>query len=92
MRIHQLLPVFTLLAFCGQMTGQDGLMEHFPEPKNGDTYVIAHRSVHNGIPENSLAAYQKAIDLGCDFIEIDVRQTRDGRIGSTPLIRTKARV
>ncbi len=43
MRIHQLLPVFTLLAFCGQMTGQDGLMEHFPAPKNGDTYVIAHR-------------------------------------------------
>ena len=82
MRIHPLLPGLTLLALCSQMTGQVRLEEYFPTPKNGDTYVIAHRGVHNGIPENSLAAYQKAIDLGCDFIEIDVRKTRDGRMVS----------
>ena len=35
--------------------------------KNG-LYVVAHRGAHIGIPENSLQAYQKAIDLGCDFI------------------------
>lgn len=51
-------------------------------PQNGETYVIAHRGVHNGIPENSLAAYQKAIDLGCDFVEIDVRTTKDGELVS----------
>ncbi len=62
--------------------GQARLEETFPTPKNGDTYVIAHRGAHNGIPENSLAAYQKAIDLGCDFIEIDVRKTKDGRMVS----------
>jgi glycerophosphoryl diester phosphodiesterase len=49
--------------------------------KNG-VYVIAHRGAHNGIPENSLAAYQKAIDLGCDFVEIDVRTTKDGKFVS----------
>ncbi len=43
---------------------------------------IAHRGVHNGIPENTLAAYQKAIDLGCDFVEIDIRRTKDGRFVS----------
>ena len=48
-----------------------------PPPKNGNTYVIAHRGAHEGIPENSLPAYQKAIDLGCDFVEIDIRTTRD---------------
>lgn len=53
-----------------------------PAPKHGKTYVIAHRGVHSGIPENSLAAYQKAIDLGCDFIEIDLRTTKDGGIVS----------
>lgn len=53
-----------------------------PAPKHGKTYVIAHRGVHRGIPENSLAAYQKAIDLGCDFIEIDLRTTKDGGIVS----------
>lgn len=54
----------------------------FPTPNHGDTYVIAHRGAHNGIPENSLAAYQKAIDLGCDFVEIDARTTSDGAIVS----------
>ncbi|NIA15310.1 MAG: hypothetical protein GWP08_14670 [Nitrospiraceae bacterium] len=51
-------------------------------PKNGGVYVVAHRGAHNGIPENSLAAYQKAIDLGCDFIEIDLRTTKDGKFVS----------
>lgn len=53
----------------------------FRKAKNG-IYVIAHRGAHKGIPENSLAAYQKAIDLGCDFVEIDVRTTKDGKFVS----------
>ena len=56
--------------------------DYFPKPKNGNTYVIAHRGAHIGIPENTLAAYQKAIDLGCDFVEIDIRKTNDGRFVS----------
>ncbi|MGZ7210565.1 MAG: glycerophosphodiester phosphodiesterase, partial [Methanobacterium sp.] len=51
------------------------------KPHNG-TYVIAHRGAHHGMPENSLPAYQKAIDLGCDFVEIDVRTTKDGKFVS----------
>jgi glycerophosphoryl diester phosphodiesterase len=47
-----------------------------------DIYVIAHRGAHNGIPENSLPAYNKAIELGCDFVEIDVRTTKDGKFVS----------
>ena len=49
------------------------------KPKNGNTYVVAHRGAHRGIPENTLAAYQKAIDLGCDFVEIDLRKSKDGK-------------
>ncbi|NUM53790.1 MAG: glycerophosphodiester phosphodiesterase family protein [Candidatus Hydrogenedentes bacterium] len=51
-------------------------------PKHAGVYVVAHRGAHEGIPENSLAAYQKAIDLGCDFVEIDVRTTKDGKFVS----------
>jgi len=51
-------------------------------PKNGGIYVVAHRGAHEGIPENTQAAYQRAIDLGCDFIEIDLRETKDGHIVS----------
>jgi len=68
---------FILLSFSGGYAQQV-----LPNPKNGNTYVIAHRGEHNGIPENSLAAYQKAIDLGCDFVEIDVRTTKDGEFVS----------
>lgn len=53
-----------------------------PAPKNGPVYVIAHRGAHIGIPENSIPAYQKAIDLGCDFVEIDVRTTSDNELVS----------
>ena len=61
---------------------QNESKDDFSKPKNGNTYVIAHRGVHNGIPENTIAAYQKAIDLGCDFVEIDLRITKDGRFVS----------
>lgn len=44
--------------------------------------MIAHRGAHVGIPENSLPAFQKAIELGCDFVEIDTRLTKDGHIVS----------
>lgn len=55
--------------------------ENFRKSKNR-TYVIAHRGAHRGIPENSLPAYQRAIDLDCDFVEIDVRTTKDGKFVS----------
>lgn len=51
-------------------------------PKHGGIYVVAHRGAHNDAPENSLPAYQKAIDMGVDFIEVDVRTTKDGVIVS----------
>ncbi len=31
--------------------------------------VIAHRGDHTEVPENTLAAYQKAIEDGADFVE-----------------------
>ncbi|MCP4610978.1 MAG: glycerophosphodiester phosphodiesterase family protein [Planctomycetes bacterium] len=53
----------------------------FP-PKHGDVYVVAHRGAHIGIPENTLAAYEAAIAMGVDFVEVDLRMTRDGHIVS----------
>jgi glycerophosphoryl diester phosphodiesterase len=35
--------------------------------------VTAHRGFSGAAPENTLAAFQAAIDLGCDWIELDVR-------------------
>jgi len=42
--------------------------------------VIAHRGASSLAPEGTLAAYRKAIELGCDYVELDVRTTRDGAL------------
>jgi glycerophosphoryl diester phosphodiesterase len=44
----------------------------------GRPLVIAHRGHSMGAPEQTLAAYRRAIELGADMIEADVRLTRDG--------------
>jgi glycerophosphoryl diester phosphodiesterase len=51
-------------------------------PKHGSIYVVAHRGAHTGIPENSIPAYSKAIELGVDFVEVDIRTTKDGQFVS----------
>ncbi len=53
-----------------------------PAPRHGGVYVVAHRGAHIGIPENTLAAYEAAIEMGVDFVEVDLRTTRDGSIVS----------
>ena len=42
------------------------------------TMVTAHRGDQSTAPENTLAAFQAAIDSGADFIELDVTETKDG--------------
>ena len=42
------------------------------------TLNIAHRGARAYAPENTLAAFSKAKDLGCDMFELDVRLSKDG--------------
>ena len=42
------------------------------------TRIAAHRGGGALWPENSLLAFQSAIALGSDLIELDVHQSRDG--------------
>jgi len=42
--------------------------------------VIAHRGANDTEPEHSLAAYLRAIELGVDAVECDVRLTNDGTL------------
>lgn len=42
------------------------------------TIVIAHRGASARAPENSVAAFELAVGLGADAIELDVRRTADG--------------
>ena len=42
--------------------------------------VLAHRGYHAGLPENTLAAFDAALQLGADGVETDVQATRDGKV------------
>ncbi len=46
--------------------------------------LIAHRGAHQGQsgnwPENTLAAFRNAVDLGADWLEFDVQMSRDGQL------------
>jgi glycerophosphoryl diester phosphodiesterase len=42
--------------------------------------VIAHRGGSDLAPENTLAAFRNAVEVGADAIELDVRLTKDRRV------------
>jgi glycerophosphoryl diester phosphodiesterase len=46
--------------------------------------LIAHRGAHQGqsgqFPENTMAAFRNAVDLGADWLEMDVQMTQDGQL------------
>ena len=39
--------------------------------------IVSHRGANGLAPENTLAAAQLSVDLGVDFIEVDVWTSRD---------------
>jgi glycerophosphoryl diester phosphodiesterase len=44
------------------------------------TLVIAHRGAAGAAPENTLAAIERALSDGADWVEIDVQESRDGEV------------
>lgn len=46
---------------------------------NGDGFwVIAHRGVSGSYPENTLSAFQAAIDIRAEMVELDISTSKDG--------------
>src|SRR3990172_7158952 len=44
------------------------------------TLNIAHRGASALAPENTMAAFEKAVELGADVIELDLHMSRDGEL------------
>jgi len=42
--------------------------------------AIAHRGFSGGAPENTLAAFKRAMEVGSDMIELDVHLSKDGQV------------
>lgn len=58
--------------------------EMVPEPKADDKrklpLVVAHRGASGAAPENTMAAFELAVEMGADMIELDVHATKDGHV------------
>ena len=42
--------------------------------------VTAHRGASRHYPENTMAAFRGALELGADWIELDIHQSKDGQL------------
>jgi glycerophosphoryl diester phosphodiesterase len=49
-------------------------------PRGASPLLMAHRGSSNELPENTLVAFQRALDQGADVLECDIRFTRDNEI------------
>ena len=77
--------IFTALAAAGLLsacasTGDAPASVAYPTLKGAPPMVIGHRGASGYLPEHTLASYQKAIDMGADFIEPDLVVTKDGEL------------
>jgi hypothetical protein len=64
------------IAFTENISDRKSLVEKLGENK---ILTCAHRGNQNNAPENSLKSIQDAIDTQIEMVEIDIRQTKDGK-------------
>src|ERR1700680_1196286 len=48
--------------------------------ERGRVWVVGHRGAMGHRPENTFASFEHALELGADWIELDVHLTRDGAL------------
>ena len=66
------------LSACGGDSSAANTVQPFRTLNNEQPLVIAHRGASGYLPEETLEAYAKAIDLGADAVEPDLISTKDG--------------
>lgn len=72
------LSLLALLTACNDDHNDKSSTPPLPEYQEPKVIIVGHRGASALRPEHTLAAYQKAIDDGADFIEPDLVSTKDG--------------
>ena len=72
--MRRILLVFTVL-LCGRTPGAAG--NPFLRPEGAAPFVVAHGGCKHLFPENTMVAFDGAVALGVDMLEMDVRLTAD---------------
>jgi glycerophosphoryl diester phosphodiesterase len=70
-----------LVAAARPLVGGGSALEDDRAPlQTSRPFNIAHRGSNGELPEETAAAYARAIEEGADFIEADVEATKDGHL------------
>ncbi|WP_257666849.1 glycerophosphodiester phosphodiesterase family protein [Parapedobacter tibetensis] len=65
-----------LIIGCGSQNKKDN--QKLPrKPQEHPIAMVVHRGANHLAPENTYPAAQKCIEMGLDYVEIDVRQSKD---------------
>ena len=56
------------------------ILQNLRNPSENNVLVVAHRGDWRNAPENSMSAIDRALKMGVDIVEIDVRKTKDGHL------------
>ena len=76
-----IIVVFSLLANTLITAGVKYVYKDYgTESFKSSTLVIGHRGNAVLAPENTIPAFEKAIELGADYVELDVQESKDGVI------------
>jgi glycerophosphoryl diester phosphodiesterase len=80
-RITEIFLLFAAVCGCALFIYMSSIEKINPQIEYLRTMeVTAHRGASAYYPENTMAAFYGAVEMGADWIELDVQQSRDGRI------------
>ncbi|MFA9556302.1 glycerophosphodiester phosphodiesterase [Evansella sp. AB-rgal1] len=71
------LLIFTLASSQLTLAKDNQLMAQATLPTGEEFYIGAHRGASAYAPENTIAAFELAIEMRSDYIELDVHETKD---------------
>ncbi len=75
-----LVALYTLISLAGPFfTRPAAAMPYYTNPRP-QTMIIAHQGGDGVWPGNTLYAFEKAVEIGADVLEMDAHLTRDGHI------------
>jgi glycerophosphoryl diester phosphodiesterase len=52
----------------------------FRRSVTGGVSIVAHRGLSAEEPENTMRSFRRALEVGCDLVELDLHRTRDGHV------------
>jgi alkaline phosphatase D len=76
MSLGLLAPYFSTEAIAAERNRHPSTLQPIVE----NVEVIAHRGASGYAPEHTLAAYEKAIQMKADYVELDLHMTKDGEL------------